>query len=73
MHMRHEARDQPPLRWSMQVARAALMALMSKRMAAHEAPALTIPWSPTFCPSPPLQRMSLPPPQRGRRVDERSR
>ena len=55
MHMRHEARDQPPLRWSMQVARAALMALMGKRMAAHEAPALTIPWSPKFSPSPPPQ------------------
>ena len=73
MHMRHEARDQPPRRWSTQVARAALMALMGKWMAAHEAPALTIPWSSTFSPSPPPQRMSLLPPQRGRRVDKRWR
>ena len=55
MHMRHEARDQPPRRWSTQVARAALMALMGKWMAVHEVPALTIPWSPTFSPSPPPQ------------------
>ena len=55
MHMSNEARDQPPRTWSTQVARAVLMALMGKWMAAHEAPALTIPWSSTFCPSLPPQ------------------
>ena len=43
MHMSHEARDGPSRRWSMPVARAALMALMKKWMAVNEAPALTIP------------------------------
>ena len=42
-------------------------------MAVNEAPALTTLWSSRFCPLAALQRIPLPPPQRGRRVDERGR